>query len=112
MLPPLPLLLLQESGKSEQAECHFREAHEVWEEALGPDHPDVAVALNNIASSLGSGRHAAAEVADLNRRALEIKELHLPPDHPDLAVQLSNYARVLLQQDGDLGQVRQLRHRS
>ena len=73
-----------------QAEAHFREARDVWEDALGPDHPDVAVALNNIASALGSGSPAAAEVADLNRRALEIKELQLPPDHPDLAVQVGH----------------------
>ncbi len=64
------------------------------EAALGPDHPDVAVRLNNLAAivrDLGlagrrgrwpSGRWPSTEAA-------------LGPDHPDVAIRLSNLALIL-----------------
>jgi tetratricopeptide (TPR) repeat protein len=48
---------------------------------LGPDHPDVATALNNLASLLqDKGDYADAE--PLYRRALAIAETTLGPEAP------------------------------
>ena len=43
---------LQDQGKLEEAEEPTRRALAVWEKALGPDHPHVAIGLNNFASLL------------------------------------------------------------
>jgi tetratricopeptide (TPR) repeat protein len=69
----------------------YKRALEIEEKALGPDHPDVAAALNNLALLYkAQGRHADAE--PLYKRALAIDEKTLGPDHPDLAVSLNNLA--------------------
>ncbi|MFL6417733.1 MAG: tetratricopeptide repeat protein [Bryobacteraceae bacterium] len=53
------------------------------EKALGPDHPDVATGLNNLAVLLqAKGDYAAAE--PLYRRALAIDEKALGPNHPSM----------------------------
>ena len=55
----------------------------IREKALGPDHPDVATALNNLAELYESqGRYAEAE--PLYKRSLAIREKALGPDHPDV----------------------------
>ena len=54
------------------------------EKALGPDHPDVARSLNNLAALYETqGRYADAE--PLYKRSLAIREKALGPDHPDVA---------------------------
>ncbi|MFE5038732.1 tetratricopeptide repeat protein, partial [Streptomyces sp. NPDC056683] len=73
-------------------------ALDVTEAALGPDHPDTALRLNNLASTLSDlGRHA--EALPLAERALAITEAALGPDHPTTAIQLGNLATTL----SDLG---------
>jgi tetratricopeptide (TPR) repeat protein len=63
----------------------------IREKVLGPDHPDVAEALNNLAFSYyQQGRYADAE--SLNKRSLAIDEKILGPDHPDVAGALNNLA--------------------
>lgn len=58
---------------------------------LGPDHPDVAQILNNLALLYeGQGRYAEAE--PLLRRALAIAEKALGPEHPHVAMSLNNLA--------------------
>ncbi|WP_406433255.1 tetratricopeptide repeat protein [Streptomyces sp. NBC_00631] len=70
----------------------------VREAALGPDHPDTALRLNNLASTLSDlGRHA--EALPLEERALSVTEAALGPDHPTTALRLNNLASTL----GDLG---------
>ncbi|MBW2368638.1 MAG: tetratricopeptide repeat protein, partial [Deltaproteobacteria bacterium] len=63
----------------------------IYEKALGPDHPDVAMILNNLASLyVNQGRYTQAEL--LYKRALSIYEKTLGPDHPDVATSLENLA--------------------
>ena len=63
----------------------------IFEKALGPDHPSVASALNNLASLYKEeARYADAE--PLYKRALAIREKALGPDHPDVAQSLNNLA--------------------
>ena len=57
------------------------------EKALGPDYPDLAPTLNNLADlSRQAGDLAAAD--SLNRRALAIQEKVLGPNHPLVATTL------------------------
>jgi tetratricopeptide (TPR) repeat protein len=52
----------------------------IREKALGPDHPDMATSLNNLAMLYRTkGNYAEAEV--LLKRALAIKKKALGPDH-------------------------------
>jgi tetratricopeptide (TPR) repeat protein len=65
-------------------------------ERLGPDHPDVAQSLNNIALLYHArGRYAEAE--PLYQRSLAIWEKSLGPRHPNVAQSLENYAALLRQ---------------
>ncbi len=60
----------------------FRRALAIREKALGPDHPDVAQSLNNLAGLLDTqGKYAEAE--PLFRRALAIMEKALGEGHPN-----------------------------
>jgi hypothetical protein len=65
-----------------QAEPLFRRALAIREKVLGPDHPDTAQSINNLALVLyAKGDYAGAE--PLLRRALAIREKALGPNHPD-----------------------------
>ena len=59
------------------------------EKALGPEHPDVATSLNNLAALYqATGRYAEAE--PLYQRALAILEEVLGPDHPNTKTARAN----------------------
>jgi Tfp pilus assembly protein PilF len=63
----------------------------VTEKAFGPDHPDVAQALNNLAAVyVRQGRNADAE--RFFKRSVATFEKTLGPNHPDLADVLENLA--------------------
>ena len=63
------------------------------EAAHGPDHPDVAKVLTNLAVlSRAQGRNYIAE--PLYRRALLIREKALGPHDPEVAASLSNLAAL------------------
>ena len=56
----------------------------IYEKARGRRYPDLATAVNNLASNYrAEGRYADAEL--LYKRALAIREKTLGPDHPSLA---------------------------
>jgi CHAT domain-containing protein/tetratricopeptide (TPR) repeat protein len=86
------------------AEGKYGEAAAIWqqvlanrENALGPDHPDVALSLSNLAVLLRYQRqYAAAE--PLFRRSLGIRERALGPEHPAVATSLNDLARLLSDQ--------------
>ena len=72
---------LYQAGKFADAVPLAQRALAIREKALGPDHPDVALALNNLAELYrNQGRYAEAE--PLYKRALAIEEKALGPDHP------------------------------
>jgi tetratricopeptide (TPR) repeat protein len=61
------------------------------EKALGPEHPDVATSLNNLAGLYrAQGKYAEAE--PLYKRALAIREKVLGPEHPHVAIVCKNMA--------------------
>jgi tetratricopeptide (TPR) repeat protein/transcriptional regulator with XRE-family HTH domain len=99
MLPEAARLLhrtgnyLYERGQYREAEPLYRRAVFIREQALGPDHPDVARSLSDLALLyLGRGEYEQAE--PLYRRALIIQERALGPDHPDVAGILNDLAML------------------
>ena len=63
------------------------------EKALGPDHPDVAIDLNNLAE-LYRVQDKYAEAEPLYQRALHIDENALGADHPEIGAALDNLATL------------------
>ncbi len=61
------------------------------EKALGPEHADVAINLNNLAA-LYQAQGNYAKAAPLYQRSLAILEKALGPEHPDVAASLNNLA--------------------
>jgi tetratricopeptide (TPR) repeat protein len=63
----------------------------IFEKVLGPDHPDVATSLNNLAALYDTqGNYVKAE--SLYKRSLVIWEKALGPDHPNVGKSLNNLA--------------------
>src|SRR6266566_410547 len=75
---------LQGHVQYEQAEPLLQRALTIREKLLGPDHPDLATSLNNLAMLYRmQGKYAQAET--LFQRALEIRQRTLGVNHPDVA---------------------------
>ena len=71
----------KEEGRYADADPLYKRALATWKKALGPEHPDVAQLLNNLADLyLAQGRYADAE--PLYKRALAIREKALGPITP------------------------------
>ena len=84
---------LYEAGKYAEATA-IAERSLAWREVkLGPEHPDTAESLNNLAAlNYSQGLYAKAE--PLFQRALAITEKALGPEHPDTAQCLNNLAAL------------------
>ena len=103
--------LLDRAGAYLQVHARLTDARRLLERALaideaayGPDHPDVAVRLNNLAT-IRKDLGQPEEARSLQERALAITEAAYGPDHPDVAVRQSNLALILQ----DLGQPEEAR---
>src|SRR5215831_12033172 len=84
---------LSRAGKYDESRPMAERALELREKALGPEHPDVAQSLNNLAILYRlKGDNAKAE--PLYQRALAIFEKALGPEHPDFARSLNNLANL------------------
>jgi len=94
LLNQLGIMYLTKSLYAE-AEPLMRRALAIDEASLGPDHPDVALDLNNLAQLL-KDTNRLTEAEPLMRRALAIDETNLGPDHPDVALDLNNLAQLLM----------------
>ena len=69
----------------------MRRALAIDEKSFGPDHPNVATDLNNLARLL-QDTNRLAEAEPLMRRALAIDEKSFGPEHPNVARSLNNLA--------------------
>jgi len=87
-------MMLNELGLFGKAEVASRRALAIAEKSYGPEHPDVAICLNNLASLL-QDTNRLAEAEPLMRRALAIAEKSYGPDHPTVAICLNNLASLL-----------------
>jgi tetratricopeptide (TPR) repeat protein len=82
----------------------------IYEKVLGPEHPDVATSLNNLAGIYHEqGKYAEAE--PLFKRSLAVCEKVLGPEHPDVAQSLNNLAG-LYQKQGKYAEAEPLFKRS
>ena len=88
----------------------FERALVIREKVLGPEHPDTAAGLNNLATLL-QAQGDLAGARPLYERALAICEKALGPEHPETATNLNNLA-VLLEYQGDLAGSRPLKERA
>ena len=80
-------------GAYAEAELSYRQSLSIREEALGPDHPDVAISLNNLGELYREqGRYQDAE--PIFQRAIRIREKALGPDHPDTIISRNNLAEI------------------
>lgn len=61
------------------------------ERVLGPDHPDCAQSLNNLAA-LCNEMKQYDKAEELYERALDIRRRALAPDHPSLAYTVKHLA--------------------
>ena len=65
----------------------------IFEKAFGPEHPDLAINLNNLGNLYrAQGRYSEAEA--LSKRSLAIAEKALGPEHPDVGESLNNLAEL------------------
>jgi tetratricopeptide (TPR) repeat protein len=93
----VPLAALDPANGYPEAEAMYRRGVAICEKALGPEHPETATSLNNLAQVCRSqARYAEAE--QLDRRALAICEKVLGPEHPDTATSLNNLAALYYDQ--------------
>ena len=93
-----------------QAAPLLRDALAISVKVLGPEHPDTAISLTNLANVLRA-QGDLAEARPLSERALAISEKTLGPEHPDTAISLTNLANLLWSQ-GDLVGARPLYERA
>jgi tetratricopeptide (TPR) repeat protein len=93
--------LLNRAGAYLRVRARLSDAKPILERALaiaeaahGPDHPDVATALNDLASIVRNLGHTQT-ARPLQERALAIDEGAYGPDHPTVAIRLNNLAVIL-----------------
>jgi tetratricopeptide (TPR) repeat protein len=80
-------------GEYAKAEPLYQEALRIQRKVLGPEHPDTANSLDNLAGLYQAmGEYAKAE--PLRHEALRIRQKVLGPDHPETAVSLNNLGEL------------------
>ena len=82
------------------AEPLLRRALAINEQSLGPDHPEVATNLNNLARLL-QDTNRRSEAEPLLRRALAIFESSLGPEHPTTVTVRENLELLLASMGGE-----------
>src|SRR5437899_11253802 len=85
----------QRARKHDEAEALFREALAIKTRLLGPEHPEIAGLLENIAHVLRDKSNFAEA---LYRQVLGVRRKLLGEEHEDVATSLHNLARVLYDQ--------------
>jgi CHAT domain-containing protein/tetratricopeptide (TPR) repeat protein len=97
-------------GRDVEATPLLRRALTIWEKARGPNHPDVARSLNNLAVDLVTlAQYGEAE--PLHKRALAIREKTFGPENPQVAESLINLA-ALYDHQGHYGEAEPLYRRA
>ena len=86
--------MLQDTNRLAEAEPLKRRALAIDEQSYGPEHPKVAIDLNNLAQLL-QATNRSTEAEPLMRRVLTIDEQSYGPGHPDVAIDLNNLAQLL-----------------
>ncbi|CAN0326101.1 unnamed protein product, partial [Ectocarpus sp. 8 AP-2014] len=85
-------------GKSKEAVPLLERSLAIRENSLGPEHPDVATSLKNLAVLLHNQVRAFNTAEPLYARCQAIQEKVLGPEHSSLATTLNNRAYLLHKQ--------------
>ena len=85
---------LEAQGRLAEAEKRYRQALSAYEKQLGPGHPKVAVALNDVGLLL-ENRKDFPGAEKLYRRALIIQEQAFGALHPEVGTTLNNLGGVV-----------------
>lgn len=102
--------MLIQQGRYADAIPIAQKAADLVEKTLGPDHPNLAFCLNNLAKLYRSlGDYARAE--PLYQRSIAINEKALGPDDPNVAAGLNNLAMLYVNK-GDYAKAEPLYQRS
>ena len=112
MLPVRPTTshaLLQATNRRKEAEPWYRRALAIDEQSLGPEHPNFATGLNNLATLL-QATNRLGEAEPLIRRALAIREKALEIDNPKI-IQSLEFLAGLLEATGRFEEAGPLRQR-
>jgi tetratricopeptide (TPR) repeat protein len=89
--------VLQDLGRLDEAEQHYRRSLRMLESQFGPDDPDLVFALNNL-GGLMMVRGRLSEAARLRERSLEMRERSYPAADPAVLRAIENLAAVRLAQ--------------
>jgi len=81
-------------GEYAKAEQEFHQAVDVLQKIYGPEHLEVASALNNLGNVLFQEKQVDKSLQCFER-ALQIKEKILGSEHPEIALPLNNIAHIL-----------------
>ncbi len=103
-------LRLYREGRYDEARPLGERVLEIREKTLGPDHPDVALAVNNL-SNLFNLKGDFEKSEEGYQRALKIREKVLGPEHPDVASTLNNLA-YLYNEKGEFAKAEELYKRA
>src|SRR5690242_11278511 len=80
-------------GEYERAVASIKKSLAVAEKEYGPDHPETATSLNNLAE-LYRERNQFSQANPLYKRALAIREKSLGPNHALVATTLNGHAEL------------------
>jgi tetratricopeptide (TPR) repeat protein len=97
---------LRNAGKFQEAVPIAEEILKYCEKNYGPDHPETADSLSDLAYLYG-GMGDRAKALLLYQRALKIREKALGPDHPYTAIILNNIAETY-RESGDFAKAEPL----
>jgi tetratricopeptide (TPR) repeat protein len=89
--------VLQDLGRLDEAEQHYRRALRMLEAEFGPDDRDLVSPLNDL-GGLMMARGRLREAARLRERSLDLRQRHYPETHPVVLRGLENLAAVRLAQ--------------
>jgi PadR family transcriptional regulator PadR len=89
--------VLEDLGRLDEAEEHYRRSLRMLENQFGPDDPDLVFALNNL-GGLMLVRGRIGEAARLRERSLEMRERRYPAADPVVLRAIENLAAVRLAQ--------------
>jgi tetratricopeptide (TPR) repeat protein len=103
-------LYLRGRAEFAEAKAAFQRALVIGEATLGPDHPKIAIRVNNLGGVLKDLGDLAGARAHYER-ALAIDEAAFGPDHPNVATDVNNLGLVL-KDLGDLAGARQAYQRA
>jgi tetratricopeptide (TPR) repeat protein/tRNA A-37 threonylcarbamoyl transferase component Bud32 len=87
---------LSAQSKLDEALAAYQRARDLWTAALGPEHPSVGTALNNIGIVQRKQGNYSDALVSMNE-ALRIREATLGPSHPRVADARYNIGNVLRQ---------------